>query len=105
MNTMKKVIKIEEIQKSYNGRTGCMCGCLGKYSTTQAALDKSIAENPEYAHYNADDVNERSVKIAISKINKAIQADDSDLEFYSSSDCDIYALDNGNRITALYINK
>jgi len=54
---------ITNIVKVYNGRCGCMCGCLGKYSyTAKGAVDHS----PGYDV--SDSVNERSVRIMAKKI-------------------------------------
>jgi len=54
---------ITNIVKVYNGRCGCMCGCLGKYSyTAKGAVDYS----PGYDV--SDSVNERSVRIMAKKI-------------------------------------
>ena len=33
------MLNINSIVKVYNGRIGCMCGCLGKYSYTQDGAD------------------------------------------------------------------
>jgi hypothetical protein len=48
---------ISNISKVYNGKCGCMCGCLGKYSYNEGA-----------AQYAWDEVNVRSVKIMAKKI-------------------------------------
>jgi hypothetical protein len=54
------------ITRVYNGKIGCMCGCLGKYST-----------NPAYKEYvgkergypvDDEDCNIRSVKIIAKKV-------------------------------------
>ena len=51
------------IVKTYSGKIGCMCGCLGKYSYT---ADGAKNFGPGY---NVDDsVNERSVKIIAKKV-------------------------------------
>ena len=54
---------ISNIIKVYNGKCGCMCGCLGKYSYTQHGAD-----NHSPGYNVQDDVNERSVKIIARKI-------------------------------------
>ena len=57
------MLDISKIVKVYNGRIGCMCGCLGKYSYTQDGADK---HGPGYNVQ--DSVNERSVRIIAKKI-------------------------------------
>jgi len=58
-----------KIAKVYNGRIGCMCGCLGKYSYT---ADGAANHGPGY---NVDDmVNERSVKIIAKRVLNNPQA-------------------------------
>ena len=54
---------ISNIAKVYNGKRGCMCGCLGKYSYNEGA-----------AQYAWDEVNVRSVKKIVS--NPRVQFDE-----------------------------
>ena len=49
--------------KTYSGKKGCMCGCLGKYSYT---AEGAKTHNPGYDV--SDKVSERSVKIISSKL-------------------------------------
>jgi hypothetical protein len=57
------MLNIDKIVKVYNGRIGCMCGCLGKYSYTAKG---AVEHSPGYDV--SDFVNERSVKIIAKKI-------------------------------------
>jgi hypothetical protein len=57
------MLDINKIVKTYNGKIGCMCGCLGKYSYTQDG-----AENHGPGYNVQDSVNERSVKIIAKKV-------------------------------------
>ena len=57
------MLNIDKIVKTYSGKIGCMCGCLGKYSYTQDG-----AENHGPGYNVADSVNERSVKIIAKKV-------------------------------------
>jgi hypothetical protein len=57
------MLDINKIVKTYNGKIGCMCGCLGKYSYTQ---DGATNHGPGYNVQ--DSVNERSVKIIAKKV-------------------------------------
>ena len=57
------MLDISKIVKTYSGRIGCMCGCLGKYSYTQDGADNF---GPGYNVQ--DSVNERSVRIIAKKV-------------------------------------
>ena len=57
------MIKFENVIKSYNGTTGCMCGCKGKYS---------IPSHVEPDELGDELCSDRSVKIAVNKVNKFI---------------------------------
>lgn len=57
------MLNINKIVKTYNGRIGCMCGCLGKYSYTADG-----AENHGPGYDVQDKVNERSVRIIAKKV-------------------------------------
>jgi hypothetical protein len=57
------MLDISKIVKTYSGKIGCMCGCLGKYSYTQDGAEK---HGPGYDV--SDSVNERSVKIIAKKV-------------------------------------
>ena len=57
------MLNIDNIVKVYNGRIGCMCGCLGKYSYT---AEGAANHSPGYDVTSA--VNERSVRIIARKV-------------------------------------
>lgn len=57
------MLNIDKIVKTYSGRIGCMCGCLGKYNYTQEGADK---HGPGYDV--SDKVNERGVRIIAKKV-------------------------------------
>jgi len=57
------MLDISKIVKVYNGRIGCMCGCLGKYSYTAMGAEQ---HSPGYDVSTA--VNERSVRIIAKKV-------------------------------------
>jgi hypothetical protein len=57
------MLDISNIVKTYNGKIGCMCGCLGKYSYTADG-----AENHGPGYDVQDFVNERSVRIMAKKV-------------------------------------
>lgn len=56
---------VDRVIKAYSGRRGCACGCRGKYtySSTYAAT-----EMPSY--YDADAVNDRSIRSMFTRIMK-----------------------------------
>ena len=38
------MLTVEQTTRSYSGRRGCMCGCLGKYNETHRARKLAITE-------------------------------------------------------------
>ena len=60
------MLNVSNITRVYNGKIGCMCGCLGKYSANPAYK----AEVEAWRGYKLDDseVSERSVKIIAKKV-------------------------------------
>lgn len=65
-------IKFEDVKETYNGKPGCACGCNGRYTLPSHADVDQLNQECGYAAYNDSDVSDRRVKIAITKINKAI---------------------------------
>ena len=67
------MLDISKIVKVYNGRIGCMCGCLGKYSYTEDG-----AKNFGPGYDVTDSVNERSVRIIAKRVlaNPNVQWED-----------------------------
>lgn len=57
------MLDISKIVKTYSGKVGCMCGCLGKYSYT---ADGAVNHGPGYDVTNS--INERSVRIIAKKV-------------------------------------
>jgi hypothetical protein len=87
------MLDISKIVKTYNGKIGCMCGCLGKYSYTQ---DGATNHGPGYNVQ--DSVNERSVKIIAKKVltNPNVQWD-GDIAYVEDR--------VGNRMQAIYFKE
>lgn len=56
------MIDTSQIVKTYSGRIGCMCGCLGKYNYTEAG------SKSDSAGCYGDSVNEHGVKIIARKV-------------------------------------
>lgn len=65
-------ITIEMVSRSYNGKSGCMCGCNGNYSLPSHVVIEAANLSLGYEGYDDTDVSDRRVKIAISKVNKAL---------------------------------
>lgn len=57
------MLNVDKIVKTYSGKIGCMCGCLGKYNYTQHGADK---HGPGYNVQ--DSVSERGVRIIAKKV-------------------------------------
>jgi hypothetical protein len=66
-------IEFSRVFKSYNGKRGCGCGCLGRYTLpTHTSVDEANVKCGWDA-YNEGSISDRRVKLALSKINKAIR--------------------------------
>jgi hypothetical protein len=57
---------ISNITRVYNGKIGCMCGCLGKYTANPKFRDSESARLGR--DLCDDEVSERSVKIIAKKV-------------------------------------
>ncbi len=83
MNTVE--VKIENVMKVYSGKARtCCCGCAGKYTTAVKHL--ALAGEMRGYAYDAEEANDRSVKLIVGKINKAIASGvqpDVDAEYVS----------------------
>ena len=66
-------INVEQVTKSYNGKSGCMCGCNGKYTLPSRTSIDDANKEVGYECYDQSDVSDRRVKIAVNKINKALE--------------------------------
>ena len=85
------MLDISKIVKTYIGKRGCMCGCLGKYSYT---ADGATNHGPGYDVQDA--VNERSVRIIANKVlaNPNVKWQDN-----------IAYVDEGGRTKAIYFKE
>jgi hypothetical protein len=57
---------ISNITRVYNGKIGCMCGCLGKYSTNP--VFREVVSKERGYPVGDDECSERSVKIIARKV-------------------------------------
>jgi len=90
-------ISLSNVLCSYNGKPGCRCGCLGKYSYLENTR-KLASENRGYK-ITDDEISEQSVKFIINKLNKEAHKGIEVIENY------IYSIDIGNRTYSLYLKK
>jgi hypothetical protein len=66
---MKK-ITFDQIRKTYQGRRGC--GCVGAYTLPSHVSIEEANKQTGYVAYDASSVSDRRAKIAMNKVNKAI---------------------------------
>ncbi len=98
-------VKFEDVSKSYNGKTGCMCGCQGTYSV--ASHYGVEAANKDIGYEGYDECNDRRVKMAVNKINKVIDAYSVDVPpigvklMYEEGQ--YVAIESDTRMTAVYL--
>ncbi len=67
-------ISFNQVTKTYNGKSGCACGCNGNYTIPSHVSIEDANKEVGYNAYDAKDVSDRRAKIALTKINKAIDA-------------------------------
>jgi hypothetical protein len=80
---LENPVKFEKITKVYTGGYGCACGCRGKYKYPVAKAKQGSKERGYTV--DADETSDRSVKIALGKINKNM--DKVDLYVFDSGEC------------------
>lgn len=68
---MKK-IAFENVTKTYNGKSGCACGCKGTYTLPSHVSIEESNKKTGWDAYDESSVSDRRAKIALSKINNAI---------------------------------
>ena len=69
-NIMK--IELSKVTKSYTGRVGCMCGCIGRYVLPSHVNIAAENEKVGYESFSESDVSDHSVKSTVTKINRAL---------------------------------
>lgn len=97
-------INKEDVFKAYNGASGCMCGCRGRYSLGSKDDVAAANENCGYDGYDESDVRPRSITLAVNKINKALAAGnkDADVDYDAAGNPMFAYLDDGDRNTVVY---
>lgn len=77
---MSAQINFNDVSRTYNGKQGCMCGCLGRYTSPEHIdIDKENAREGWRMH-REEDVSNRRAKIAVSKVNKALVMSEDELD-------------------------
>ena len=102
MSNKSNEIKITDVVRSYNGKSGCMCGCLGTYKLPSIEDIEAENERVGYEHYDASNVSPRSISIAVKKINTALKEQPECVNFGKNND--FAWVDDGNRNTVVYFN-
>jgi hypothetical protein len=88
------MIALEKVASAYNGRIGCMCGCIGDYAYASDYREQAGKERG-YA-LSDEDVSDRKLKIRLNKLNKMIAAKDyNSLEEY---DFGVFVEKNGRAL-------
>lgn len=96
-------ITFEQIKKTYNGRTGCACGCNGNYTLPSHISIEEANAQAGWDAYCDSDVSDRRAKIALSKVNKAIDKYGSLATLNDSGSYEYYGLnEDANRIWFCY---
>jgi len=94
-----EMIAFEKITKTYNGRSGCACGCNGKYTLPSHVSIAEANADTGYNAYDEENVSDRRAKIALSKINKAIEKFGALAKLDAQGNQEYYGLDeNANRV-------
>ena len=62
------MLDVNTVIKVYSGRQGCMCGCRGRYSYASAFQQQASVERGYAVEH--EEVNDRSVKIIVGKLNR-----------------------------------
>ena len=96
------MIKLENVMKSYTGKQGCMCGCRGNYKVASKHLTQ--ANESRGYDYEAEDVSDRSVKMAVNKLNKLIDWNDPEaVAEHVNEDHAYFDTDNGRTICVYFV--
>ncbi len=103
-------ITLEQVSKSYNGKSGCMCGCNGNYTLPSHASIERANRVIGYNAYDESNVSDRRVNTAVRKINEALDKYNDQLENgeYSKDGYQVgrtneFAyVNDGNRNTVVY---
>lgn len=73
IQALVKLNDFTNVMQVYSGKTGCMCGCQGRYHVASQHLALADADRG-YGH-DQEDVSDRSVKIIVNKMIKQLSTD------------------------------
>ncbi len=95
------MIDVNTVLKSYTGKMGCMCGCRGAYRVASKHLEAANAERGY--DYDPEDVSDRSVKMAVNKLNKLIDWNNTKMvKQYVTTEYAYYDNDQTGRTVCVY---
>jgi acetolactate synthase regulatory subunit len=98
------MIDVNAVLKSYTGKIGCMCGCRGVYRVASKHLEAANAARGY--DYDPEDVSDRSVKMAVNKLNKLIDWNDAKMvEQHVTTEYAYYDNDQTGRTVCVYFVK
>lgn len=98
-------ISFNQITKTYNGKSGCACGCNGNYTIPSHVSIEDANKEVGYNAYDAEDVSDRRCKIALTKINKAIDEYGHLVKYDDRGVAEYFGLNtDGNRVWFCYCN-
>lgn len=78
-------IKRDNILKTYRGKRGCMCGCLGNYRVPTHMVE--AASKDRGYPYGEEDISDRAVNMLWNKFLKESQADPDSWKLDLQSNC------------------
>jgi hypothetical protein len=96
------MINVETVMTSYTGKQGCMCGCRGVYKVASKHLAQ--ANQSRGYDYADQDVSDRSVKMAVNKLNNLIDWNDAEaVAEHVNQDHAYFDTDNGRTICVYFV--
>ena len=96
------MINVNAVYKSYRGPQGCMCGCQGSYKVVARHLELAGSIRG-YAH-DLEDVSDRAVKGAVTKLNQLIDWTDRKQVAEHVREDHAYGIDaRGNQVVVYFV--
>lgn len=90
-------VSLENVNSSYNGGLGCMCGCTGTYAYLESSREKAGKERGY--EIQEDEINPKSVNFVINKLKKEASRGIGVIGDY------IYFLEIGKKNYTLYLQR
>lgn len=95
---MEKIIDIDNVSSVYSGKAGkCACGCAGKH--TYASKHVKWASKDRGYRVEEEEVNDRSVKLIVNRMNAIIESGDYEYPFREDG---FTSLESGDRLYIAY---